>query len=117
MEYFLNSYSSALWSSVLLIRDVKKCNVSSTQLKGDISMKLRLKKNKKILEFKFIPNEDKDQILSKIDSKIFEEAICPVCKEKISKDNIGIITEKSGKIVFVCNKPRCLKLNSLTLQD
>jgi len=80
-------------------------------------MRLRSKKNNKILEFKFIPNADKNQILSKIDAKVFEEAICSVCKEKISKDNVGIITEKSGKIVFVCSKPRCLKLNSLTFQD
>jgi len=80
-------------------------------------VKLRLKKSKKILEFKFIPNTDKKRILSEIDPKVFEEAKCIICNDKINKDNVGIITKKSGKIIFVCNKQKCLKLNRLISQD
>jgi hypothetical protein len=76
-------------------------------------MMAKLKEKRKIYEVKFIPKSETENIFLKLDLNISEGYNCSVCGDKITKNNIGIFVEKLGKKIFVCNKPRCLKLNKI----
>lgn len=77
----------------------------------------KIKHRKKIYEFKFISSEEKEEFLNKSDINISADSMCSVCGDRINPDNIGMLSEKSGEIVFICNKPKCLKLNKIISHD
>ena len=80
-------------------------------------MRDKLKSKKKFFEVKFVSNEKKNEMLSKQNFNLSENSKCIVCDDRITHDNIGIFTEKSGSVIFVCNKPRCLKMNKIMSQE
>lgn len=77
----------------------------------------KLRRAKKIYEFKFISSAEKDEFLNKSNIKISADSVCSVCGDRINIDNIGMCSEKSGEIIFVCSKPKCLKLNKMIFHD
>lgn len=77
----------------------------------------KIKRGRKIYEFKFIPSTEKEEFLTKSNINISEDSVCSVCGDRINISNIGMLSEKSGAIVFVCNKPKCLKLNKIISHD
>ena len=80
-------------------------------------MKKKLKHRKKIFEFIFISNAEKDKFFNKSNIEISADSVCSVCGDRINTDNIGMYSEKSGEIIFICNKPKCLKLNKMIFHD
>ena len=80
-------------------------------------MKKKLRHRKKIYEFRFVSNAEKDKFLNKSNIEISADSACSVCEDRINTDNIGMYSEKSGEIIFVCNKPKCFKLNKMIFRD
>lgn len=76
-------------------------------------MNLKLRKNRRILEIKFVSESDKTKILECMDPGLIDKLTCEICKEKVNKNNIGILTEKGGRTIVICNKPECMKFNRL----
>lgn len=61
-------------------------------------------------ELKAVHTQDLSQLLQKFnqyDEFVNGQISCDICKDKISKENVGSIRLKSDKLVFTCNKSSC----------
>lgn len=69
------------------------------------------RKKRESYQIKFIDSDKMDSFFSEENIKIDENAICSVCGCEITRDNIGLLTIKDGKPVYVCEKTHCINLN------
>jgi len=72
------------------------------------------KKKRESYRIKFIESKQIDDFFSKENFQIEKASICSVCGIRITRDNIGVMTKKEGKIYYVCNKPHCQKFERIT---
>lgn len=72
------------------------------------------RKNRESYQIKFIDSDKMDSFFSEENIKIDKNAICSICGCKITRDSIGLLTEKDDKPVYICKKTQCMNLNRVS---
>lgn len=72
------------------------------------------KHKKESCQIKFIDSDKIDKFFSEENIKIEKDAICSVCGVKITRGNIGMLTERNGKKIYACKESHCLKFSRIS---
>lgn len=73
------------------------------------------RKKRKSYQIKFIDSDKMDSFFSEANINIDENAVCSVCGCRITRDNIGLLTKKGDKKIYVCKKTHCINLNRVNI--
>ena len=63
---------------------------------------------------KFVPKSDEAKVLRELHIQIGNDAICSICGDRITRDNLGAILKTKSENVFFCSRSQCMTIASIS---
>jgi len=62
---------------------------------------------------RFVSEEDKLDILSKLSITLDENSMCHICEDNVILENLGIVIQRPSGFILVCSKTNCMTTNNM----